>query len=110
MAASTASVPELQKDLVGERIGDKQLRENGLRFIMKMVRHVHQPLRLLLERHDHARVTMPELQTAATGYEIEKLPSIGVIHPRAAALDEHERLPAVGVHYIIFGNPQEYRW
>ena len=82
---------------------DKRLRQVDLRFIMVVVRHVHQPLRLFLERDDHPRVAVAQIAHGHAGDEVDVFPAVGVEDPGPPALDEHDRLPAVGVHDVCMG-------
>ena len=66
-----------------------------------MVRDVHEPLGLLLERHDHARVAVPQIVRRHTGNEVEVLPAVGIIYHCAAPLHQHQRLARIGVHEVF---------
>ena len=99
MAASMASVPELQKKtLSAKEFFTSAFARFDLRLDVEVVRDVHEPLRLFLEGHDDLRMAMAEVVHRDAGDEVEVLLAVGVVDRRAASLHEHQGLAAVGVH------------
>jgi len=89
-----------EKNLVGKRMPDQQLRQLGLRLGVIQIGNMRQFIHLLLDGSNHLRMRMPEIADGNAGHQIEIFLAVDIPDPGARPFRQYDRKPPVRIHDI----------